>query len=229
MSAPLLLYGMRGERAMLTELIRRVGSGELPISALSDQGAQSAAGDARGEVAPWGRLWFDNQRAAALELMNHAVAIARRPPAEQLPEWKAWAVERFKLVLQTRTGVHTAMLPLLRAPALAPSSGYEARYQAELGATALLLAAERHRRRTGAWPASADSMAPEILTNPPVDPFSGRPFLFERLDGRLIIHSVGPNLRDEHGAYEPKRWGKGGPDDVGATGWDVAIRRHSPP
>jgi hypothetical protein len=97
MNAPLLLYGMRGERAMLTELIRRVGSGELPISALLDQDAQSAAGDAQGAVAPWGRLWFDNQRAAALELMNHAVAIARRPPAEQLPEWKAWAEERFKL------------------------------------------------------------------------------------------------------------------------------------
>ena len=228
MNAPLLLYGMRGERAVLVELIRRIGSGELPISALSDQGAKSAAGDARGAIAPWGRLWFDNQRAVALEWMNQAVAIARRPPAEQPPEWKAWEDE-FQRVRHSRTGVYAAMLPLLLAPALTPSFYALARYQAELGATALLLAAERHRRLTCAWPASADSMAPEILTNPPVDPFSGRPFVFERLDVRLIIHSVGPNLRDEHGAYEPKHFRNGGPDDVGATAWDVAMRRHLPP
>ncbi len=31
---PVLLHGMRGERATLTEVIRRVGAGEVPISAL---------------------------------------------------------------------------------------------------------------------------------------------------------------------------------------------------
>ena len=30
---PLLLHGVKGERAMLTELIRRLGAGEIPISA----------------------------------------------------------------------------------------------------------------------------------------------------------------------------------------------------
>jgi hypothetical protein len=228
MNAPLTLYGMRGERATLTELIRRIGSGELPASALSGQGSQSAAGGARGAIAPWGRLLFDNQRAVALEWMNQAVAIARRPPAEQPPGWKAWEDE-FQRVRHSRTGVYTAMLPLLMIPALNTSCSAQARYQAELGTTALLLAAERHRRKTGAWPASADSMAPEILANPPVDPFSGRPFVFERRDGQLIVHSVGPNLKDEHGAYEPKRWFNGGPDDVGATAWDVAFRRQPAP
>jgi hypothetical protein len=228
MNAPLTLYGMRGERATLTELTRRIGSGELPISSLSSQGSQSAVGGAPSAVAPWGRLWFDNQLAVALEWTNQAVAIARRPPAEQRPGWKAWEDE-FQRVRHSRTGIYTAMFPLLMMPGLSAYSSAQARYQAELGATALLLAAERHRRKSGAWPASADSMAPEILTDPPLDPFSGRPFVFERRDGRLIVHSVGPNLRDEHGAYEPKRWNNGGHDDVGATAWDVTLRGQPAP
>jgi hypothetical protein len=109
--------------------------------------------------------------------------------------------------------------------ALGKSAESEAECSSSVGGRSVGLACVR----TGAWPASADAMAPEILINPPVDPFSGRPFVFERLDGRMIVHSVGPNLRDEHGADEPKRWGNDGPDDVGATAWDVAIRRQPPP
>ena len=35
---PMLLHGIRGERATLTELIRRLGTGEVPISALGEGG-----------------------------------------------------------------------------------------------------------------------------------------------------------------------------------------------
>jgi hypothetical protein len=49
----------------------------------------------------------------------------------------------------------------------------------------------------------------------------------EHRDGRLIIYSLGPDLKDQHGAYDPKRWMKGGPDDVGTTGWDKDQRRQA--
>jgi hypothetical protein len=42
----------------------------------------------------------------------------------------------------------------------------------------------------------------------------------EHRDGQLVIYSIGPDLKDERGAYDPKRWMKGGPDDVGSRGWD---------
>ena len=50
----------------------------------------------------------------------------------------------------------------------------------------------------------------------------------EHRDGQLFIYSIGPNRKDEHGAYDPKRWLKGGPDDVGASTWDVPLRRRGP-
>ncbi len=44
MKQPLLLVGVKGERAVLTEIIRRLGTGEIPISALSDSAASARAG-----------------------------------------------------------------------------------------------------------------------------------------------------------------------------------------
>ena len=82
LSQSLELHAMRGERAMLVELIRRVANGEVSITELSTSNSQSNSPGARSAIAPWGKLMFDNQQAVALELMNEAVAIAQRPRAE---------------------------------------------------------------------------------------------------------------------------------------------------
>jgi hypothetical protein len=227
LAQPLLLYGVRGERATLVELIRRLGAGEVPISALSERGPPFDPSGPRGRIAPWGKLWFDHQRAVALEWANDAVAIGRRPDMERPALWNAWQakVERIK---QSRLGIFTAMLPLLLMPALSSASGAHSRYRCELGATTVLLAAERHRRKAGDWPSSIAAIDPSILSSPPFDPYSGRSFRMKRRDGQLFIYSIGPNLEDEHGAYDPKKWLKGGPDDVGTSAWDVPLRRRPP-
>ena len=62
---------------------------------------------------------------------------------------------------------------------------------------------------------------------PPVDEFSGKPFCVECEGGRFLIYSIGPNAVDEHGAYNPRMWSNGGPDDAGASAWDVSLRRLS--
>ena len=93
---------------------------------------------------------------------------------------------------------------------------------------AILLAAERHRLKTGEWPGSIAAIDPGLLPVAPVDPFTGQAFRMERRDGQILIYSVGPNLKDEHGAYDPTRWMKDGPDDFGTGAWDVALR-HQPP
>jgi hypothetical protein len=42
------------------------------------------------------------------------------------------------------------------------------------------------------------------------------------------FEAIGTNRQVEHGAYNPKQWGKGRVDDVGAIGWDASLRRQSP-
>jgi hypothetical protein len=226
---PLLLHGNRGERAALTELIRRLGAGEVPISALSGGGPKFDPDAPHAAIAPLGKRWFDYQRAIALEWLTEAVAIGRRPVAEHPRLWEAWDAEIVR-TKRSRFGIYTAPLPLLLMPALYSSSSAHSRYQCELGATAILLAAERHRRKAGDWPASIASIDPSILPVAPVDPFSGQAFRMEHRDGQLFIYSIGPNRKDEHGAYDPKKWAKGTTeDDAGAVAWDVPLRRQPPP
>jgi hypothetical protein len=224
LAQPLLLQGLRGERAVLDEIIRRIRDAEIPIAALSET---ASTNELVPPVAPWGKLSFDNQRAVGLEWMNELVAIAQQPPFKRPPLMKAWEAEVDR-VLKSPHGKFVATLPLLMSPAMAAASGAQSRYQAELGATAILLAAERHRRKTGTWPASIAAIDSVFLANPPVDPFTGEPYRLERRDGQLLIYSLGPNLKDEHGAYEPKRLRQGGPDDFGTGAWDVPLRRRPP-
>jgi hypothetical protein len=221
---PLLLRGVKGERASMFEMIRRVGAGEIPIGALSGDWKPD---DTRFAIAPWGRLMFDNQRAIALEWMNAAVAAARRPVAEQPGLWRAWEaeVERVQRLWHSK---YTATLPALLTPSLSLAWTAHAEYQAQLGATAILLAAERHRRKAGDWPASVAAIDRALLPDPPADPYTGEPYRLGRRDGEVCIYSIGRNRRDDRGVFDRKRWAKGGPDDMSATAWDVRLRRQPP-
>jgi hypothetical protein len=229
LSQPLLLHAIRGERAIYAELFRRLGTGEVPISALGERAPSFDRGTPLMALGPAVELWFDHQLAVELDWMNDAVAIARRLAVLQPELWHAWEanIDRVRL---SRFGKFTHTLPILMMPALAASGASHARWSCDLGATAILLAAERHRRKTGHWPASVADIDRSILPSAPVDPFSGHAFHMEHRDGRLFIYSIGPNHRDEHGEYDPKKWPKGGLDDIGAIGWDVPLRRRpSPP
>lgn len=121
------------------------------------------------------------------------------------------------------------MIPLLFVPATTAASRGLTRFQCDVGATVILIAAERHRRKTGDWPASIAAIDRGILPSAPVDAFSGKPFRMEHRDGRLIIYSVGPNRKDEHGAFDRRLWMSKGPDDVAAAAWDVPLRKRPPP
>src|SRR5262249_29648087 len=90
---PLLLYSMRGERATLDEIIRRVETGKIPLSALAGGPKKSGSSMADTAIASLSGAFSSNQRAVALEWMTEAVAIAKRPSAEQESLWRDWQAE----------------------------------------------------------------------------------------------------------------------------------------
>jgi hypothetical protein len=47
-------------------------------------------------------------------------------------------------------------------------------------------------------------------------------------EGQFIVYSLGPDRQDGQGAYDPKRWLSGGPDDIGQRAWDVGLRHQAP-
>jgi hypothetical protein len=222
---PLLVVALKGERAFLTEAIRRMETGQFGISNISGSAKPRSVAARVGDnvFAMLAQTVLSGQQAIALDWMNDAVAISRRPAADQRALWAAWEA-RIAQVKRSRFGQFSAMLPVLLAPSTTAASGAFSRVQAELGALAILIAAERHRRRTGKWPASIKAIDPSIMPAQPVDPFTGEPFHLEHRDGQLFIYSIGPNGKDEHGAFDLKRHTQGGPDDFGARAWDPELR-----
>jgi len=221
----LLIEAVRGERAILDETIRRVRDGELPIKALSPDWAP---GTVFPPVSVLGTLMFDHQRAVGLELTNELQAIARTPSPERRARMEAWQDGCYQ-IRKSRLSPFTAMLPLMLMPAAITAEAIVTRYEATLGASVILTAAERHRRKTGSWPESTAAIDRAFLAEEPLDPFSGEPFRIERRDGRFLVYSVGPNLKDEHGAFDPKKWPDGGQDDNGTGAWDPALRGRPAP
>jgi hypothetical protein len=225
LNQPLLVIGVKGERALSAETIRRVAAGEIAVSELSDSAGRSRT-DAPAAVAPWEKLLFDYQQALSLDSLTKAVTIARQPARKRPSMWDAWEANRDRIV-RDPVGKFTGSIAFAVTPALTAASAGFSRSETELGANAIMLAAERHRRKFGNWPDAVATIDRAILMSSPADPFSGRAYRLEQRGGRLFVYSIGPNGQDEHGEYNPRAWMREGPDDVGASAWDISLRAQS--
>ena len=138
LAQPLLLTALRGERAVLTEKIRRVADGAASAAALRDSLNSKFNPRLLPQArAPWRALWFERQRAVTLDWMNQAVAIAHRPAAEQPARWAAWHA-KVSRVKESQFGKYIDMLPVLFSLAVESAGKSFSRYQAGLSATAIL-------------------------------------------------------------------------------------------
>lgn len=225
---PILLRACRGERSSLTALISRVGSGELPLSELGFKEPDRDSTIVLGGSAPWEHLVFDSQLAYGLDWTNQLVEIAKGPPAQRPTRLNAWEA-MFARTKQQRFSGYLLGLPLKFMPAMKNIFESESRYKSGLGATAIVFAAERQRRKTGEWPKSIEAIVKKFLPRVPSDGFTGTSLVYEIRDGQLLVHSVGPNLKDEHGVYDPKYHLNKTPDDIGSGAWDVILRRRPAP
>ncbi len=224
---PLTITAMRGERAGFDDLIRKLGTGEVSLSDLSEGGAGNDPARPRANVSAWGSTYFANNRAVMLEWMTDAVAICRLPDFEQTAAWARWD-SRVQSTNKDWFTKFTTVLPSLLAPATSAVATAQARHRAELGSMSLLLADERFRRKAGRWPTSTEDLPASLLPHPPIDPFDGKPIRVVHRDGQLLVYSVGLNRKDDRGAYNPRQWTTG-PFDVGTGAWDVSLRRQAAP
>jgi hypothetical protein len=76
---------------------------------------------------------------------------------------------------------------------------------------------ELHRRRTGSFPEALADVSLTYLKEPPVDPFSGRSFIYGNEGDGYVLHSVGENGKDDGGKWAPRE----GPDDIA---WTVSVQ-----
>jgi hypothetical protein len=220
---PLMLDGLRGDRAWFEDQVRSVDERRLtPDKVFGDPLAPNVTGIAR--IDNWlhrlrGGTWSKRDAAAALRFQNLLVEIAKESPD----------------AARTRSAEYTAFradLPQWLQDELTHDRMFDAdrRGRALLSSAVAALAAEHFRINRGRWPLSwEDLVAPTLLAAVPADPFDGQPLRFRRLADGLVIYSVGPDLADGGGEIRTDPNVGGQPKDVGVRLWEPAHRRQPPP
>jgi hypothetical protein len=217
--APILLNGVRGERAGVDKIMERVADGSMRPSALT--GAMRMGGGVSfserlldlfpGVVA--------TGRAELLRLTTEAVEAAKLPAHEQK--------EAFDKV-EKATRSSSAIPVRLLAPALAKVSQAYRRAQANMRSALAVLAIERYRLEHGAWPDSlADVVKAGLLDAVPLDPIDGQPLRYKRLADGVVVYSVGMDGVDNGGMINRENPLTPG-SDLGVRLWDVEHRRQQP-
>ena len=81
---------------------------------------------------------------------------------------------------------------------------YEARSDAILGAAEIGIANRIYKQKYGRYVDSLNQLVPDILSSLPLDPFTGKDFIYRREGKGFILYSVGENLKDD-GGLSPQR------------------------
>jgi len=75
----------------------------------------------------------------------------------------------------------------------------EARLEADLNVARIGIGCKIYKNYKGCFPAKISDLAPDILPEEPLDPFTGKPYIYRLEDDGFIVYSVGSNQKDDNG------------------------------
>jgi ABC-type transport system involved in multi-copper enzyme maturation permease subunit len=208
---PLLLIGMRGERAWFDGILEKLQNGQTMVKNL---GGLFGGGPEVLVVA--GSL--KGQRAGMLEIMSENVEASKLPLEKQMPEFTRIEQSLHNQPILIRMIV-PAMIRIVQA---------SHRNKALLRTDIAALAVERFRRDKGRWPESMAELVPTYLKQVDTDPFDGKPLRYRRNKEGVVIYSVGPDGFDDGGNLDRAKPLSTG-TDLGIQLWDPDKRRQPPP
>jgi len=118
--------------------------------------------------------------------------LAIQPYYQAKEDWK-----RFREELGSGPGRHVGdgVMSMLSG-FVEPVAEADARHRVVLVALAVCRYRAAHER----FPAKLEDLTPELLAAVPRDPFDGKPIRLKRIEGGLVVYSIGPNLADNGGA-----------------------------
>jgi hypothetical protein len=211
---PLLLVGLRGERAGDHLLLTNAESGNFAGAALTPALASRSLQGAmdrfllRSAVQP-SHTWLMKQLTDAIEIA--------KLPAEQQDE------RLLQLPVLDEKALPFAGLLM---PDIAKVAASFRRSLAELRSGQTALAAERYRQANQRWPETLAALVPAYLERVPRDPYDGSELRYRRLDDGVVIYALGPDRKDNGGNLAGRKVPVEG-TDVGFRLWDAGQRRQS--
>jgi ABC-type transport system involved in multi-copper enzyme maturation permease subunit len=213
---PLLLLGMRGERAGVSRFFEALRSGEGKAAGIFGASANRLDRWATEMLLPLIAGSLKACQAEFLRNYNALVEAAKLPPEQQDARFGA-------------LGIPASMNVLVRMiyPAIGRIATSYRRDQAEVRCALAALAVERYRRQHGRWPVSLSALVPGQLADVPLDPYDGQPLRYRQVADGTVIYSVGPDLVDDGGKLVPSGRGNAG-TDLGMRLWNPDRRRLPP-
>ncbi len=142
-----------------------------------------------------------NQRLAHLRTMRQVLSILKTPYQKFVEDMKNIEVE-----LKKAPSSETAM-PLMLLPTISRAYLQECKDKACLGAAEIGLANRIYRQQHGAFADSLKQLTPDILPALPLDPFTGKDYIYKKTAKGFIVYSVADNLKDDGGVWgKPSKW-----------------------
>lgn len=176
---PLLLYGVRGDRAAFDKLFANLDSGETTPAQAIDAGFK----DLSAQFGWWHyRAYLPADRAFALNWMTCYAEAARLPIHEQ-----SAAIAAIPEPVKDPTRLSSGLL----LPAVDKVANAHWRTTAEARCAVVAIACERFRQKNGHWPNDLSALTPALLAAIPLDPYDGQPLRLAKLEDGIVIHSVG--------------------------------------
>jgi hypothetical protein len=212
---PLLLYGLRGERAVLDVLMQNLIDDRINHDFLNQGSKPGAFSD----LAWWHfRSRLPGERAALLRNFQPAIELAKEPVEEQIRHAEFFTNPSIDLDHK----MSSLLFPSLKI-------GAEAYWRsvAETRCLIAALTAERYRLKTGKWPEFLAALTPTYLPAVPLDPYDGQPLRLKRMPDGIVIYSIGPDRLD--GGGDLRRAENANGKDEGFRLWDVKDRRKPAP
>lgn len=177
---PLLLHGIRGERAMFDILFAKIGDGSLDM--VDSTAGREARGKVNFNLGEWlyrGRVPAD--RAFAIQWLTDAVDAARLPLHEQPAAFAA---------LPDPPKDRDHILSRLLLPAVDKVAAAHWRCAGEARCAVAGIACERFRLKHSRWPDTLAELCPEFLSAVPLDPFNGEPLKLATEPDGIVVHTI---------------------------------------
>ncbi len=188
---PILLNGLRGERAMAHQLFENLRAGKTDVYAQT--GPRPDA---------WERFWWDykyrGDRAAdharAIRGFTAAIEAARLPLEKQ--------ADAFDQLPSVRKDPDRIMSSLLLTPTEPKFLLGYIRNTTLMRCAVTGIACERFRHAHTRWPNDLTELVPAFIPAVPLDPLASGPLRYTKSDDGIIIFSPGRDGREDGGTHD---------------------------
>jgi hypothetical protein len=209
---PLLLMGLRWDRAGTDRFMEAIANGQLHESQLLSGRSSRTQTAALGDFV--NGFMIRRAHPAYLRAVTQFIEIAKLPVHEQASRIKQLEVNRSEL-----PGRVEFVMPIWnRAASMFQQN------QAMLRCAIVAVTLERYRLTQGRWPETLAVLTPALLPEVPLDPYDGAPLRYRRLDDGVVVYALGPDGADNGGTLDRKAPMRPG-TDLGFRLWDVTRRR----